>query len=181
MDGKRLRKIRKEKGYTIEQLAELTKFTASYISQVERSKLEPSISALYKICDTLKVSIYNFIEDNLEKYTIIRKKDRKIIKSNSELNYNVLTPVDNNTDKQSFYVFEQIVETNQWTSNEFINKDSHICIIVKQGTLFIEFIDNNQILMTGDSITLIPNVSFRCYNPSEDKLEILYIFSNFVL
>lgn len=55
--GKRIAVIRKERGYTVRQLAELANLRAATISNVENGKFSVGIDILAKICDALKVKI----------------------------------------------------------------------------------------------------------------------------
>lgn len=89
MDGNKVRKLRKLKYMTIEELSEKSGFTASYISQVERNLIEPSLTALNKICQVLNVSPYYFLDD-LNNVIVTRKEDRQkliIPEKDSELEY----------------------------------------------------------------------------------------------
>jgi len=55
--GKRLARIRKQKGFTQEKLAELVDLHFTYIGMVERGTRNPTIANVYKISKALKVDI----------------------------------------------------------------------------------------------------------------------------
>jgi len=76
MDGSKIRKLRKNKNMTIEELSEKSGFTASYISQVERNLIEPSLTALDKISKVLNVSPYYFLDDS-NNVIVTRKEERQ--------------------------------------------------------------------------------------------------------
>lgn len=54
--GVRLRAARKERGYTQEQLAELTKLSTRHIASIEKGEANPSFEVLYTITTVLGVS-----------------------------------------------------------------------------------------------------------------------------
>ncbi len=54
--GKQIRKCRKEKHYTLEQLAEILDVSTTFIGQIERAKGIPSLETLVKIANALEVS-----------------------------------------------------------------------------------------------------------------------------
>lgn len=54
--GEKVRELRKEKGLSIEELAEAIHYSKSSINYWENDKMEPSISALRAICDFFDVS-----------------------------------------------------------------------------------------------------------------------------
>ena len=45
--GARLRAVRKERGYTQERLAELTKLSTRHIASIEKGEANPSFEVLY--------------------------------------------------------------------------------------------------------------------------------------
>ncbi len=178
MNGNKIRLLRKEKDFTIEKLASLTGFTASYISQVERNKIEPSLSALNKISNALNVSLYYFLEEQNNKMIITRKEHRKTIISDNKTNINFLTQLSENDGiKPEFYVYEITLRSNEWDNRNFNVLKCHKCIVVKKGTLLIEFSNSNEILQIGDSIYIDSNLPHRCYNPTSLDVEILCITS----
>ena len=54
--GKLIRKQRKEKKYTLEQLAEKLDVSTTFIGQIERAKGIPSLETLVKIANVLEIS-----------------------------------------------------------------------------------------------------------------------------
>lgn len=55
--GKNIREQRKEKKYTLEQLAEKLDVSTTFIGQIERAKGIPSLETLVKIANVLEVSV----------------------------------------------------------------------------------------------------------------------------
>jgi transcriptional regulator with XRE-family HTH domain len=58
--GTRLRHLRSERRISVRKLAELTEFSASFISQVENGQASPSISSLERIAGALGVTLGEF-------------------------------------------------------------------------------------------------------------------------
>ncbi|MBQ2754120.1 MAG: helix-turn-helix transcriptional regulator [Clostridia bacterium] len=54
--GNNIRKQRKEKKYTLEQLAEKLDVSTTFIGQIERAKGIPSLETLVKIANVLEIS-----------------------------------------------------------------------------------------------------------------------------
>ena len=65
--GRNVRRIRKEKGFSIMDLKEKTGLSKSTISDLENDKSSPTIDTLQKIADALGVDVRDFFEDNTEK------------------------------------------------------------------------------------------------------------------
>ena len=179
MNGNKIRLLRKERDLTIEKLADITGFTASYISQVERNKIEPSLSALNKISNALNVSLYYFLEEQKDKMIITRKDNRKIMITENKADVSFVTHLSENDGiKPKFYIYEITLKSNQWDSKDFTVLKCHKCIVVKKGTLLIEFSNSNEILQMGDSLYMDANLPHRCYNPTSLDVEILCITSS---
>ncbi len=54
--GRKIRQQRKEKKYTLEQLAEKLNVSTTFIGQIERAKGIPSLETLVKIANILEIS-----------------------------------------------------------------------------------------------------------------------------
>lgn len=68
--GARLRAIRKERGYTQERLAELTKLSTRHIAGIEKGEANPSFEVLYTIITALGTSfdaIFNPADEQFER------------------------------------------------------------------------------------------------------------------
>ena len=63
--GKQIRKQRKEKKYTLEQLAEKLDVSTTFIGQIERAKGIPSLETLVKIANVLEISIDSLLLGDL--------------------------------------------------------------------------------------------------------------------
>jgi XRE family transcriptional regulator, master regulator for biofilm formation len=58
MIGKRIAEIRKKRGYTLSELADLAKISKSYLSNIERNlHKNPSLEIMIRIADVLNVEL----------------------------------------------------------------------------------------------------------------------------
>ncbi len=74
--GSKLRRLRRLRGLTIEELAEKADLTKGFISQLERDKTVPSITTLKQVLDVLGVDLATFFSDleDREKNIYTRKE-----------------------------------------------------------------------------------------------------------
>ena len=63
--GQKIRKQRKLKKYTLEQIAEKLDVSTTFIGQIERAKGIPSLEPLVKIANVLEVSIDSLVFEDL--------------------------------------------------------------------------------------------------------------------
>lgn len=72
MVGRKLLNIRKTRGLSLDQVAELTGVSKAMLGQIERGDSNPTISVLWKIVNGLQISFTSLIEDEEPKITVVR-------------------------------------------------------------------------------------------------------------
>ncbi len=78
--GKRIRWIRSQKRLTLKQLAKATGLTISFLSQVERGTVSPSIDSLRKIAHGFHLSVGALFDEQhlaTREVTLVRKGQRQ--------------------------------------------------------------------------------------------------------
>lgn len=76
--GKKIKNIRKEKNITLQDLAKKTDLSVGYLSKLERDLTSPTILNLHKICNILKVTINNLLEQEEPAKICVKKSERQI-------------------------------------------------------------------------------------------------------
>lgn len=171
MLGERIREIRKIRKMTLNDLATLAGVTASYISQLERNIIDPSISSLRKISAVLEVPIYTFLDEEDRQPVLIKaEKRRKLELPNSSIIYEFLTPTtfgSSMSPKMEIIYFQLHAES--WSSEESLYHKAEECIFVIKGVMKVHLGDDSYDLNEGDSIYIRENVPHRMYNPGNKK------------
>ena len=92
--GTKISVMRKARGLSQRSLAKATDLSPSYISQVERGIVQPSLISLKKISRAMGVSITEFFQGNDEpNQLIVRRHERKKLGLNTpDVQYELLTP-----------------------------------------------------------------------------------------
>lgn len=179
MIGSRLREARKKEELTLNELAKITGFSPSYISQVERGLTEPSITSLRRFCLVLDKKMYFFLEEDASDPVIVRKHNRQKLKiSSSNVVYEFVSPMMRQAPiVPKFEVIEVTVSPKKYSSEESYSHNVDEIIMVLEGTLSIIFNEKEVTLKKGDSIYLAPNTSQRLFNPSDEILVFLSIMT----
>lgn len=60
--GERVRRLRKESGLTMEQLADKANLTRMHVYRIEKARSEPSLIVLRRIAKILRVKLRDLIE-----------------------------------------------------------------------------------------------------------------------
>ncbi|MFJ7680003.1 helix-turn-helix domain-containing protein [Peribacillus sp. NPDC097198] len=67
MIGKNIAEIRKRRGYTLSELAKMSKISKSYLSNIERNiNKNPSLEVMKKIATVLKVDLLTLLKNGSE-------------------------------------------------------------------------------------------------------------------
>jgi ribosome-binding protein aMBF1 (putative translation factor) len=61
--GDKIRNLRKEAGLTIEELSDRAEINPKYLQRCETGKVNPTISVIYSLAKTLKISLKDFFQD----------------------------------------------------------------------------------------------------------------------
>ncbi len=62
--GKKIKKFRKKRKISIEELSEYAELSISYLYQIERGDKQPSFTALDRICSILSIPIIKILSEN---------------------------------------------------------------------------------------------------------------------
>lgn len=170
MLGDRIREARKRRQITLNQLAEMSGLTASYISQAERNLTEPSLSSLRKLAAALQTPLYFFLDDDVPQTQVIRANQRrKLALPGSDIIYEYLSPVSAlETDRPLLEVVLFRLNARCWSREDYVRHDTaEECITVLSGALTVDCLQEVYQLSEGDSIYLRRGVSHKVYNPGE--------------
>lgn len=179
--GSKIREIRTGKQLTLKNVADKTKLTPSYLSQIERNITEPSISALRKVSNALEVPLGTFLTDaNHCRNVIIKAEERvKLDLPHSNVIYEFLTPMA--SEKKIHPKIETIlvrIPSNCWTSDEAVSNETDECIIAVSGSVKIEIENETFILNQGDSIYIKESVEHRFFNEGDEEATIIKVLSS---
>lgn len=88
----RLRALRRQRGLSLEQLAQQTGLTKSYLSKLERGVSEPSISTVLRLSEAYETSVAQLIgtgQDGLdESISVVRADEREpLVRTGVEFGY----------------------------------------------------------------------------------------------
>lgn len=73
--GRKIKRLRIQKGLTLEELASRSELTKGFLSQMERDLTSPSIATLNDILEALGTTLAEFFKDEKEEQLVFRKKD----------------------------------------------------------------------------------------------------------
>lgn len=158
--GREIRTLRKQKGMSIQTLAQKSGLSASIISQMERDLTTPSVETLWNVSEALDVHIsYFFCELDDNKNVIRANRRRKIILPDSHITYEQLSPLN-----RKMEILLVKIEPGECDYDKLISHEGEEWGYVIQGIMKIKYGFTEYILHEGDSIYLDSTVPHRYVN-----------------
>ncbi len=164
--GVKIKNYRVERKITIRKLSQITGLTSSYLSQVERNMVVPSLKSLVKIGEALKIPIISLFGNNIiEKEPVTKGKQRMHIKlPNSNIEYELLSPSFNH----NILFLLSVIQPHQAKEEEFVTHHGEECIYILNGTMVVEIDDKSYTLVSGDSIHFDSGRAHRLLNKGDE-------------
>ncbi|QBP41780.1 helix-turn-helix domain-containing protein [Paenisporosarcina antarctica] len=162
--GKRIRILRKSRGFTADDLAKKIGVSQSMISQIERGLVSPSLDTLWKMSHCLKLPISAFFEeDNQQHVTVFRENERfELKKMRPNITYQPLSP----SNGKEISLFKLILDPGETLDNPLMFHMGEECGYVLSGTIRVTVDGQSYELHQGDSIYFDSNLPHNFVNVS---------------
>jgi len=178
MIGEVLRKARKAKHYTMAELAAMVGVTAGYISNLEKNRLEPSLTLLRELCDKLDIPPSTMImEENVESVTLMRSGERPFLKfSNLPCMCEVLTPLYwHCADTEELEAIRLAPPPGTVINLEDVSRDADICVYVLSGEITYHYGDCLLVIESDGSVFIPRNTVCRIENTGQTDAVMIWI------
>ncbi len=174
--GVSIRHARQRRRLTIQQVAETSGLSISFISQVERDLVSPSVNSLQKISRALGMQIGGFFEDKDHKGKASRvvrahERPRLIYPGRTEEEY-LLTPVRSKKLQILYYRLRPGATSGE---TPYSHDSEEECGIVLRGSLEVTVAGENHTLNAGDTITFESTLPHAWRNKSQEECEALWV------
>lgn len=178
----KIRKIRKSKGYTLDQLGRRIGFSKGLLSRIENCQVSPPIGTLSKISHGLEVPIGIFFEteDQLgeEGYSVTLKDKRKQVnrmRPRAELSYYSLSGRTSKKQLEPFLVKYLVTKTK---ATKLYDHPGEEFLLVLKGKIDFIYGKKTIRLKAGDSIHFDPSIPHRGQNIGNTESECLIIVTD---
>ena len=170
--GGMIKKLRKEKGFTIKMMAEYTGLSAGYLSTLERDMTSPTLDNLYIICDTLGVDLTRILIPDKNQNPIVRKEDWKVHEY-QKLNQN-LYEIDFGYNEQK-YEYVTIAPGEPEDTSEFRHLFDEVGTVI-EGEMMLQIDGEVLCLKAGDSVYIQANKLHRIYNEKAERCVSFWVY-----
>jgi len=155
--GRKIRELRKQAGFVLQDLSDRTGLSKPLLSQIEKEIVSPPIATLLKISKALNVAIGFFFQDNYpeERVVFVRRDESKVIDSRyfgmeeSGYYYEALAYKKSKKSMEPFLVEFKRKKTE---SLSYFSHEGEEFIYLLEGTLEFRTEDQQYVLNPGDSL-----------------------------
>jgi transcriptional regulator with XRE-family HTH domain/KaiC/GvpD/RAD55 family RecA-like ATPase len=179
--GDKMRALRKKMGMTQKELAEQVGLTPSFISQLEKNVISPSLDSLFKLSEKLNTQPIYFLADGeggTVQKKVVRPGERQEVHfpetKNRAVRFQLLVSD----------VFNRRMEPYLITIQGGTRVEEHFCshkgdefVYVMEGEVEVELEGESKLLRIGDSLYVESTVPSKWANPGKEDAVLLWILS----
>jgi transcriptional regulator with XRE-family HTH domain len=169
--GNKIRRLRKLKGLTIEELADNANITKGFISQLERDLTVPSVTTLKQVLDVLGVELSAFFSDLSEREkNIFSQKDRTVTAISTKYRIESLIP------KLKYLEMEPVLLTLEPLAefNQNFQEDEGFGFVVR-GNVKVKINQEEKRINKGDCFYIFFDNDLTLINLSQKNSEVLLV------
>ena len=169
--GRRLREVRKRLSLSQRQLARQSGVANATISQIEASKLNPTVSMLKRILDGIPISLGEFFSDEFE------VRDRVFFRA-AELTEIAdggvsFRQVGKNLGNRAIQLIQECYQPGAGTGRHAITHEGEECGIVLSGRLEVTVGDESAVLTKGDAYYFRSSQPHQFRNTGNEPCELI--------
>jgi transcriptional regulator with XRE-family HTH domain len=175
--GKRVKKLRGDRGWSLEELATASGVSRSMLSEIEREKANPTLTVTFRIARAFGLTLQELIESaeaSASKIQVIRASDRaQVYRSDKQCEIRTLSPINLEKDVE-FY--EMTLRPGGTLRSQPHFEGTREFLTVEDGSVRIESDQNSEELGKGDSGTYRADVPHAIVNTGKgDALVFLVV------
>lgn len=182
---KSIRKIRKDKKLTLEDLSQRTGFTIGYLSQIERQLRTPTLNTLRKIAFAFGLDVTDLLSDyesdsglynenNADHYILVKKHERNdLYIKELDLNYEII--MQNNSLEGKIKSLVCKLKPGDLGTGSMVEHITDEFIYVLQGEMHCVFMNETVKMFEGDSLLIPAGCPHTFKNHSDRPAEVLMV------
>ena len=166
--GKRVKKLRGDRGWSLEELANASGVSRSMLSEIEREKANPTLTVTFRIARAFGLTLQELIESaeaSASKIQVIRASDRaQVYRSDKQCEIRTLSPINLEKDVE-FY--EVTLKPGGALRSQPHFEGTREFLTVEEGCVRIESDQDTDELTKGDSGTYRADVPHAIVNTAK--------------
>ncbi|MFF2752320.1 helix-turn-helix domain-containing protein [Psychrobacillus sp. NPDC058041] len=174
--GKKIKRLRLEKGLTQEELGERTDLSKGFISQLERDINSPSIETLFAILNVLGSKPKDFFDDEHARTKVVFSINEQIIFEDEDKNYKLSWLISESNENEMEPVHITLGKAGQF--KQFEPSLSETFIYVLQGNVKLTLGKQQYTASKGESIYFEASDNHLLENISDAESQVIYVVTN---
>jgi transcriptional regulator with XRE-family HTH domain len=171
--GENLKRLRTEKGLSLDAVAKLSGVSKSMLGQIERGEVNPTISTVWRIAGGLKVSFTSLVtraQDDSE--IVARSEIEPLVEDGGKVRNHPVFPFDAERGFEMYYV--------EFDPGGYLQADGHTVgtqeyITLHSGRLAVRVAEEEHLLGRGDSIRFKADAPHSYHNPGAETATVSLI------
>lgn len=171
--GINIRNVRLKKKMTLNEVAQKSELSISFLSQLERSKSSVTMTSLRKISEALDVSVSHFFQNTNTSSESIKRKQKYEIESYGDTEFSFL----NLTGDMLKPLFEPIIATlfpGEKQKKPYTHRGQEFLYIL-EGSLTVILKEEEYLLNSGDSVHIESSSPHTWFNASDQPVKLLIV------
>lgn len=146
-----VKSLREKYAYSFDKMAEVTGISKAMLCQIEKAETNPSINTLYKISNSLKVSLSSLISVNIQDVILSKHENATVVSDESDkMHLHIMFPY---SEEQRFEIFYGEIEQNGVIVSEPHPLGTRENLTVFSGELIIKIKNEEYMVRSKDSIS----------------------------
>ncbi len=170
--SKNLKQLRREKGLTLDDLAEISDVSKSMLSEIERGGTNPTILVLWKIAEGMKIPLTSLVTPPESEYTIVRAADRSMLIESPDHLIQTIIPYSDKTRAETLTI---IIKPKGRLSNRGHLNGVEEVVILTHGMVHLELGEQSMDLHEGDAIRFDGTLPHEFSNTADSPVEMVNI------
>lgn len=172
--GETLRRIRQERGMSLQELASMTDVSKLTLGNIERGEANPSLSVIWKIANGLTIPISALLNENQEVLVSRKNKGNKVLSANEAC---TLEPIFDASNYGSLEIHRAFLKPNSEYSPGAHQAGVIEYVTVMKGELKIKIQDDYYHLYEYDSIKFNGSREHAYINPTESETVLHFVMT----
>ncbi len=162
--GENLAQLRRQKGFSLDRLAELSGVSKAMIGQIERGESNPTVNTLWKIAAGLHVSFGKLINTEKPEAELVRLKELEPLKNDNEgLTLYLLFSFDQ---EKRFEIFSAILAPGTIHEGNPHENGAEEYLLITEGVLEVTVGMKTNRLSAGDALRFCADTPHVYHNPT---------------
>lgn len=175
--GKKIKRLRLEKGLTQEELGERTDLSKGFISQLERDINSPSIETLFSILNVLGSKPKDFFDDEQARTKVVYEKEEQTVFVDEEKKYKLHWLISESNENEMEPVLISLGKGGQF--KQFEPSLSQTFIFVLQGKVELILGKQHYFASQGESLYFDASDHHLLQNGTdEEDAQVIYVVTN---